>query len=80
MQNSLNSVNDENIIEVHIEIKSNWGHAMRLGLTEIQLFDDHNTLIPIDPSDVKVYGAEECRGTVDVLFNGKCKVGSFRYN
>ena len=73
----MNSVDDENTIEVHIEIKSNWGHTMRLGLTEIQLFDDHNSLVQVDPSDVTVYGAEDCRGTIDLLFNGKCKVSSW---
>lgn len=78
-QNSLNSVQDEDTLEVHIEIKSNWGHAMRLGLTEIQLFDGNNALLQIAPIDVTVYGAEECRGSIDVLFNGKCKVSVCKY-
>ena len=72
---SLNNDEDDNTIEVHIEIKSNWGHAMRLGLTEIQLYDGSNSLLQIAPSDVTVFGAEECKGTVDLLFNGKFKVG-----
>ena len=71
---SLNNEEDENVIEVHLEIKSNWGHAMRLGLTEIQLFDGNHSLLQISPSDVTVFGAEECKGTIDLLFNGKFKV------
>lgn len=61
-------------IEIHIEIKSNWGHAMRLGLTEIQVYDQSSNLLPVSAADVTVHGAEECKGTVDLLFNGKYKV------
>ncbi|XP_052774680.1 katanin-interacting protein-like isoform X2 [Mya arenaria] len=64
---------DENTLPVHIEVKSNWGHAMRLGLTEIQVYDQHGNLVHVSGDDVSVHGAEECRGTVDVLFNGKFK-------
>ena len=74
LQMSVNSEDNDNIIEVHIEIKSNWGHPMRLGLTEIQLFDGNHSLLQVASSDVTVFGAEECKGTIDVLFNGKFKV------
>jgi len=65
---------DDNILPVHIEVKSNWGHAMRLGLTEIQVFDDRGEQVPVTGDDVSVHGAEDCRGGIDVLFNGKFKV------
>ena len=65
---------DLNLIHVYLEIKSNWGHNMRLGLTEIQLFDGAGTLIPVSPNDVSVHGAEDCKEHVSVLFNGKFKV------
>ena len=74
LQMSVNSEDNDNVIEVHIEIKSNWGHPMRLGLTEIQLYDGNHSLLQVAPSDVTVFGAEECKGTIDVLFNGKFKV------
>lgn len=68
---------DPNLIHVHLEILSNWGHNMRLGLTEIQVYDQTGCLIPISGDDVSVHGAEDCRGTVDILFNGKFKVIKF---
>ena len=74
LQLSVNSEDNDNVIEVHLEVKSNWGHPMRLGLTEIQLFDGNHSLLQVAPSDVTVFGAEECKGTIDVLFNGKFKV------
>ncbi|KAL4239441.1 hypothetical protein ACF0H5_000256 [Mactra antiquata] len=65
-------------IEIHIEIKSNWGHAMRLGLTEIQIYDQSNHLLSITGDDVSIHGAEECQGSVDTLFNGKFKTNKER--
>ncbi|XP_045212183.2 katanin-interacting protein-like isoform X2 [Mercenaria mercenaria] len=69
---------DENVIEIHIEVTSNWGHSMRLGLTEIQVYDQNNTLIPVSAADVTVHGAEECKGSLDLLFNGKFKTNKER--
>lgn len=69
----------DSAVEIHIEITSNWGHSMRLGLTEIQVFDQNNTLIPISAADVSVYGAEDCKGTIDLLFNGKFKVAFYLF-
>ena len=76
IQNSMAGVSstDPNILEVYIEVKSNWGHPMRLGLTEIQLFDIDNCPVPVSPSEVSVFGAEEIQGSTDLLFNGKFKV------
>ncbi|XP_060552512.1 katanin-interacting protein-like isoform X2 [Ruditapes philippinarum] len=72
------SSEDESVIEIHIEVTSNWGHSMRLGLTEIQVYDQNNTLLPISAADVTVHGAEECKGTLDLLFNGKFKTNKER--
>jgi hypothetical protein len=38
------------------------------------VYDQNNTLLPISAADVTVHGAEECKGTLDLLFNGKFKV------
>lgn len=61
-------------IEVHIEILSNWGHDTRVGLTEIQLFDNNKQRIDVDENDVMVRNVERMRGgDVMSLFNGRYK-------
>ncbi|XP_052267310.1 katanin-interacting protein-like isoform X2 [Dreissena polymorpha] len=67
------SGDSSDVIELHIEVRSNWGHAMRLGLTEIQVYDQRGDLVAVSGDDVSVHGAEDCQGSVDVLFNGKFK-------
>ena len=61
-------------IEVRLTILSNWGHADRVGLTEIQFYDLSRKKIEVRPADVKVHGAVNVRSEIDVLFNGKFKV------
>ncbi|XP_046573388.1 katanin-interacting protein-like isoform X2 [Haliotis rubra] len=67
------------VLEVNMEILSNWGHPDRVGLTEIQFFNSDKQLIPVRMSDVSVHGATGCRTSRDVLFNGKPKTTKERY-
>ncbi|XP_046378417.2 katanin-interacting protein-like isoform X2 [Haliotis rufescens] len=67
------------VLEVNMEILSNWGHPDRVGLTEIQFFNSDKQLIPVRMSDVSVHGATGCRTSLDVLFNGKPKTTKERY-
>lgn len=60
--------------KVTIEMVSNWGHPSRLGLTEIQLLNESEHLLPVSSSGVFVHGAESMSGSPSILFNGKTKV------
>ena len=59
-------------IHILVEILSNWGHKDKVGLTELQVFDQNKTKIDIDPSEVLV--EPEPVGDIGYIFNGKCKV------
>ncbi|XP_025076001.1 protein KIAA0556 homolog isoform X2 [Pomacea canaliculata] len=59
--------------KVTIEMVSNWGHPSRLGLTEIQLLNELEHLLPVSSSGVFVHGAETMSGSPSILFNGKTK-------
>eukprot|EP00058_Branchiostoma_floridae_P025246 XP_002610736.1 hypothetical protein BRAFLDRAFT_126073 [Branchiostoma floridae] len=63
----------EGTIEVFCEMLSNWGHPTRLGLTEMEFFDLEGKKIPVSEADVVVTGAEDKKGTVGCLVNGKTK-------
>ncbi|XP_027965645.1 protein KIAA0556 homolog isoform X4 [Eumetopias jubatus] len=41
-------------VYVTLEILSNWGHASRVGLTEVEFFDLHNTKLYVSPHDVNI--------------------------
>ncbi len=60
-------------VSVRVRVLSNWGHASRVGLTELQLVDTAGAALPVDPAHVTLRGAA---GSTDVacLFNGRCKV------
>jgi len=60
---------------VHVELLSNWGHERLIGLTEIELLDDNDERIAIDPLTpaVTVTPASTVN-QIDALFNGKYKV------
>ena len=60
-----------------MEIVSNWGSPSRLGLTELQFFDQDGHLIALDANDISVHGATGCKHDLDVLCNGKTKVQYF---
>ena len=67
-------------VDIRLEILSNWGHASRVGLTEIQLLQSSGALLPVPTSGVSVRGAHAQSGPPSVLFNGKAKVrGSTGY-
>ncbi|KAK6170887.1 hypothetical protein SNE40_019176 [Patella caerulea] len=66
-------------IEVNIEILSNWGHPSRLGLTEIQFYNQDKQLIPVNCNDVTIHGGNKTHASIDVLFNGKAKTTKERY-
>ncbi|CAH1795086.1 unnamed protein product [Owenia fusiformis] len=61
------------LIELHIELLSNWGHKSRIGLTEIQIFDMEKRRIPINESDLVLHGVKQPKGDLNNLFNGKFK-------
>ncbi|XP_078693037.1 katanin-interacting protein-like isoform X5 [Branchiostoma floridae x Branchiostoma belcheri] len=63
----------EGTVEVFCEMLSNWGHPSRLGLTEIEFFDLEGKKIPVSEADIVASGAEEQKGTVGCLVNGKTK-------
>ncbi|XP_035694968.1 protein KIAA0556-like isoform X6 [Branchiostoma floridae] len=63
----------EGTIEVFCEMLSNWGHPTRLGLTEMEFFDLEGKKIPVSEADVVVTAAEDKKGTVGCLVNGKTK-------
>lgn len=79
MSNTLYQVKTEGnrSIEMTLTLLSNWGHPDRLGLTEVQLFDNRGQKIEVDPSLVTSHGARHQRGTLGSLFSGKAKVISF---
>ncbi|XP_064624370.1 katanin-interacting protein-like isoform X2 [Lineus longissimus] len=64
---------DVEMIEVHMEVVSNWGHPSRVGLTEIQFFDMENKRLEVDPNDVNIYGADDVKGIIANVLNGKFK-------
>lgn len=61
-------------VDIRLEILSNWGHASRVGLTEIQLLQSSGALLPVPSSGVSVRGAHAQSGPPSILFNGKAKV------
>ena len=61
-------------IEIHLEFLSNWGHASRIGFTEVQVFDQRGRRIAFADDDVMQRNMEDVRGDIMSLFNGKFKV------
>ena len=61
-------------VDIRLEILSNWGHASRVGLTEIQLLQSSGALLPVPSTGVTARSAQAQSGPPSVLFNGKAKV------
>ena len=61
-------------LTARLMIRSNWGDAHRVGLTEIQFLDRKKRKIPVVLSAVSMNGAPSATGELLSLFNGKCKV------
>ena len=55
-------------------VRSNWGDARRVGLTEIQFIDKNKRKILVILSAVSIGGASTTTDDLSSLFNGKCKV------
>ena len=55
-------------------VRSNWGDARRVGLTEIQFIDKNKRKIAVVLSAVSIGGASTTTDNLSSLFNGKCKV------
>ncbi|KAL5018794.1 hypothetical protein ScPMuIL_004516 [Solemya velum] len=68
-----NSFSKSDTVEVNIEVLSNWGNKERVGLTEIQFYDQNEKLVPNSFIETELLGARECSCHVDVLYNGKTK-------
>ena len=64
-------------IEVQLEILTNWGHPLRVGLTEVQAMTEDKMVLPILPSNIGVSGCDNEKGDLANLVNGKTKVYSF---
>lgn len=70
----MGSLDNEEGAEIHIEIRSNWGHSERIGLTEIQFFDTTGRRLDVAARDIYVTGACDIKGDISNLFNNKFKV------
>lgn len=70
---------------LHVELRTNWGHSSRIGLTEIQLFartpsGDERLLdlgAALDAGSLRMRNVADEVGDLSCLFNGKCKVCIF---
>lgn len=60
-------------IYVTMEILSNWGNALQVGLTEMQFFCLRNKKLYVSPHDLDIRNADY-PGNLGALVNGKMKV------
>lgn len=60
-------------IYVTMEILSNWGNALQVGLTEMQFFCLRNKKLYVSPHDLDIRNADY-PGNLGALVNGKVKV------
>lgn len=58
---------------VTMEILSNWGNALQVGLTELQFFCLRNKKLYVSPHDLDIRNADY-PGNLGALVNGKVKV------
>eukprot|EP00118_Oscarella_pearsei_P020109 m.216669 g.216669 ORF g.216669 m.216669 type:complete len:1550 (+) comp39873_c0_seq26:136-4785(+) len=75
-------VEDEpDVIEVHLELLSNWGHSSLIGLTEVQLFDSDGRRMWLGKNRVQLQGMSEglSPGNLGTLVNGKTKTTNAHY-
>lgn len=59
---------------VTMEILSNWGSALQVGLTELQFFCLRNKKLFVSPHDLDIRNADY-PGNLGALVNGRVKVG-----
>lgn len=60
-----------------MEILSNWGNALQVGLTELQFFCLRNKKLYVSPHDLDIRNADY-PGNLGALVNGKVKVSHSR--
>lgn len=60
-------------VYVTMEILSNWGNALQVGLTELQFFCLRNKKLYVSPHDLDIRNADY-PGNLGALVNGKVKV------
>ncbi|CAL8283535.1 unnamed protein product [Merluccius merluccius] len=63
---------------VTMEILSNWGNALRVGLTEMQFFCPRNRKLYVSPHDLDIRNAD-FPGNLAALVNGKAKTTKERH-
>ncbi|XP_024913062.1 protein KIAA0556 isoform X3 [Cynoglossus semilaevis] len=63
---------------VTMEILSNWGSALQVGLTELQFFCNRNKKLYVSPHDIDIRNADH-PGNLSVLVNGKMKTTKVRH-
>ncbi|XP_061455578.1 katanin-interacting protein isoform X2 [Rhineura floridana] len=64
-------------IYITVEILSNWGHATRVGLTEVEFFDLHHDKVFVSPHDVDIRHADT-PGELGCLVNRNVDVSKDR--
>ncbi|XP_047464632.1 katanin-interacting protein isoform X2 [Mugil cephalus] len=63
---------------VTMEILSNWGNALQVGLTELQFFCLRKKKLYVSPHDLDIRNAD-CPGNLGALVNGKVKTTKERH-
>ncbi|XP_028331929.1 protein KIAA0556 isoform X2 [Gouania willdenowi] len=63
---------------VTMEILSNWGNALQVGLTEVQFFCHRNKKLYVSPHDLDIRNAD-LPGNLGALVNGKAKTTKERH-
>ncbi|XP_054609363.1 katanin-interacting protein isoform X2 [Dunckerocampus dactyliophorus] len=63
---------------VTMEILSNWGHELQVGLTELQFFGPANKKLYVSPHDLDIRNADY-PGNLAALINGKAKTTKERH-
>lgn len=72
-QTRLSSAEVTPALYVTMEILSNWGNALQVGLTELQFFCLGNKKLFVSPHDLDIRNAD-CPGNLGALVNGRVKV------
>lgn len=73
LQRKQSAVEVTTAIYVTMEILSNWGNALQVGLTELQFFCLRNKKLYVSPHDLDIRNADY-PGNLGALVNGKVKV------
>ncbi|KAM8836946.1 katanin-interacting protein isoform 2-T2 [Spinachia spinachia] len=63
---------------VTMEILSNWGNALQVGLTELQFFCLGNQKLSVSPHDIDIRNAD-CPGNLGALVDGRAKTTKERH-